>query len=176
MGIEVALIVTGIAILVYVLARRSLLEKRLAENRELLSKIKFDGVFTGEIEKLLSKAPLLKGDGRFAYAAVGCIPFANNFDAVRVSRRIYFVEPTIVDVLLIPDSENIERKLAVAVTVDSRILGYVPTNEAVEMHKFALARSMGLRAKAKIFIGSRPEYNGIMLDLAKPLRIESKSR
>jgi hypothetical protein len=54
------------------------------------------------------------------------------------------------------------------------VLGYVPTQEAGEMHKYLLAHSSGVRAKAKIFVGSRPEYNGVMLDLAKPLKLERK--
>jgi hypothetical protein len=29
---------------------------------------------------------------------------------------------------------------------------------------------------AKIYLGSRAEYNGVMLDLAKPLRMESKRK
>ena len=79
-----------------------------------------------------------------------------------------------VEVLLIPDPGNLERKLAVAVTLDNKVLGYVPTQEAGEMHKYLLAHSSGVRAKAKIFVGSRPEYNGVMLDLAKPLKLERK--
>jgi hypothetical protein len=79
-----------------------------------------------------------------------------------------------VEVLLIPEPSNIERKLAVAVTLDSKVLGYVPTQEAGEMYKYLLAHSNGIRAKAKIYVGSRPEYNGVMLDLAKPLRLEAK--
>jgi hypothetical protein len=82
----------------------------------------------------------------------------------------------LIEVLLVPDPANIERKLAVAVTVDSKVLGYVPTQEAGEMHKYLLAHSSGVRAKAKIYIGSRPEYNGVMLDFAKPLRLESRRR
>jgi hypothetical protein len=27
---------------------------------------------------------------------------------------------------------------------------------------------------AKIYLGSRPEYNGVMLDFSKPLKLESK--
>jgi hypothetical protein len=74
---------------------------------------------------------------------------------------------------LVPEPGNYERKLAVAITVDSLLLGYLPTNEASEMHKYLLAHSSGLRAKAKIYLGSRVEYNGITLDLAKPLRLEA---
>jgi hypothetical protein len=118
--------------------------------------------------------PLLKGDGKFAFTTRGCIPFSENFDAVRMARRIYFVEPTLVEVLLIPEPSNFERKLAVAVTLDSKVLGYVPTQEAGEMHRYLLAHSNGIRAKAKFYVGSRPEYNGVMLDLAKPLRLEAK--
>jgi hypothetical protein len=95
---------------------------------------------------------------------------------VRIARRIYFVDPTVVEVLLIPDPSNLERKLAVAVTLDSKVLGYVPTQEAGEMHKYLLAHSSGVRAMAKIYLGSRAEYNGVMLDLAKPLRMESKRK
>jgi hypothetical protein len=176
MGIEVLLISAGVAILIAVLASRRLLDKRLADNKEALSKLNIQDLVPAELEKILKKAPLLKGDGRFAYTTRGCIPFAKNFDAIRTARRIYFVEPTLIEVLLIPDPGNIERKLAVAVTVDSKVLGYVPTQEAGEMHKYLLAHSTGVRARAKIYLGSRAEYNGVMLDFAKPLRLESRRR
>jgi hypothetical protein len=153
MGIEWLLIAAGVAILIAVLALTRMLQKRQGDSKPV---------------------PLLKGDGKFAFTTRGCIPFSENFDAVRMARRIYFVEPTLVEVLLIPEPSNIERKLAVAVTLDSKVLGYVPTQEAGEMHKYLLAHSSGVRAKAKIFVGSRPEYNGVMLDLAKPLRLEAK--
>jgi hypothetical protein len=42
------------------------------------------------------------------------------------------------------------------------------------MHKYLLAHSSGVCALAKFYLGSRPEYNGVMLDLAKPLKLESK--
>lgn len=173
MGIEFALIATGIVILVAVLARRRLFEKRLVENRESLLGLRFDQTVPAEVQQLLKKAPRLKGDGKFAYQAVGCIPFAGNFETIRLAKRIYFVEPTEIEVLLIPEPGNFERKLAVAITVDSLLLGYVPNNEAVEMHKYLLAHSSALRANAKIYLGSRPEYNALSLDLAKPLRLES---
>ena len=176
MGIEWALIVAGVAILIAVLAQRRMLQKRLTDNKETLSGVQFQNVIPAEVEKILKKAPLLKGDGKFAYTTRGCIPYANNFDAVRIARRIYFVEPTVVEVLLVPDPANIERKLAVAVTLDSKVLGYVPTQEAGEMHKYLLAHSSGVRAMAKIYLGSRPEYNGVMLDFAKPLRLESRRK
>jgi hypothetical protein len=174
MGIEWLLIAAGVAILIAVLAQRRMLQKRLAENREALADIKFQGEVPAEVGSVLKKTPWLKGDGTFKFKTLGCIPFANNFESVRTSRRIYFVEPTVVEVLLIPDPGNLERKLAVAVTLDSKVLGYVPTQEAGEMHKYLLAHSSGVRAKAKIFVGSRPEYNGVMLDLAKPLKLERK--
>ena len=176
MGLEWVLIAAGVTILIAVLARRRLLQQRLFKNKEALSAISFDSRVPDEIAKILSKAPLLKSDGKFAFKTTGCIPFSKNFDHIRVSRRIYFVEPTLIEVLLVPDPANIERKLAVAVTVDSRILGYVPTQEAGEMHKYLLANSGGVRAKAKIYLGSRPEYNGLLLDFAKPLRLEPKRR
>jgi hypothetical protein len=176
MGIEWALIVAGVAILIAVLAQRRMLQKRLTDNKEALAGVQFQNVIPAEVEKILKKAPLLKGDGKFAYTTRGCIPYANNFDAVRIARRIYFVEPTVVEVLLVPDPANIERKLAVAVTLDSKVLGYVPTQEAGEMHKYLLAHSSGVRAMAKIYLGSRPEYNGVMLDFAKPLRLESRRK
>lgn len=176
MGIEVILISAGLAILIGVLARRRLLEKRLVDNKEALSQIKFVDEVPSEVGKLLKKAPKLKGDGKFAYKTMGCIPYAKNFEAIRLARRIYFVEPTIIEVLLLPDPANIERRLGVAVTVDSKILGYVPSQEAGEMHKYLLAHSSGLRATAKIYLGSRPEYNAIMLDFAKPLRLEPRGR
>ena len=174
MGIEWLLIAAGVVILIAVLAQRRMLQKRLAENREALADIKFKGEVPPEVGEMLKKTPWLKGDGTFKFKTLGCIPFANNFESVRTSRRIYFVEPTVVEVLLIPDPGNLERKLAVAVTLDNKVLGYVPTQEAGEMHKYLLAHSSGVRAKAKIFVGSRPEYNGVMLDLAKPLRLERK--
>ena len=173
MGIEFLLIGAGIAILVVVLARRRLFQYRLIKNREKLAGLKFDAVVPEEVEKIFQKAPRLKGDGTFFYKAVGCIPFKDNFEVLRISRRIYFVEPTDIEVLLIPEPGNYERKLAVAVTADSKLLGYVPSKEAVEMHKYLLAHSSGLKAKAKIYLGSRPEFNGVMIDFAKPLRLES---
>jgi hypothetical protein len=173
MGIEFLLIGAGIAILVVVLARRRLFEKRLVENKEKLAGLKFDTVVPAEVQLIFEKAPRLKGDGSYAYNAVGCIPYAENFEAVRIARRIYFIQPTEIEVLLIPEPGNFERKLAVAVTVDSRLLGYVPAKEAGEMHKYLLAHSAGVKANAKIYLGSRPEFNGVMLDFAKPLRLES---
>jgi hypothetical protein len=153
MGIEWLLIAAGVAILIAVLALTRMLQKRQGDNKPV---------------------PLLKGDGKFAFTTRGCIPFSENFDAVRMARRIYFVEPTLLEVLLIPEPSKIERKLAVAVTLDSKVLGYVPTQEAGEMHRYLIAHSNGIRAKAKFYVGSRPEYNGVMLDLAKPLRLEAK--
>jgi hypothetical protein len=176
MGLEWILISAGVAILIAVLAQRRMLQKRLTENKEALSGVKFQDVIPAQVEKILKKAPLLKGNGKFAYTTRGCIPYAKNFESVRIARRIYFVEPTLIEVLLVPDPANIERKLAVAVTLDSKVLGYVPTQEAGEMHKYLLAHSSGVRAMAKIYIGSRPEYNGVMLDFAKPLRLESRRR
>jgi hypothetical protein len=173
MGIEFLLIGAGITILVVVLARRRLFEKRLIDNKEKLAGVKFDSVIPEEVEKIFKKAPHLKGDGTYSFPAVGCIPFADNFESIRLARRIYFVEPTQIEVLLIPEPGNYERKLAVAVTVDSKLLGYAPAKEAAEMHKYLLAHSAGVRASAKIYLGSRPEFNGVMLDFAKPLRLES---
>lgn len=176
MGIEFLLIGAGIAILVVVLARRRLIEKRLIDNEAKLTGVKFDSVVPEEVEKIFSKAPSLKGDGSFSYKAVGCIPYAESFEAIRIARRIYFIEPTDIEVLLIPDPGNFERKLAVAITVDSKPLGYVPANEATELKKYLLANSSGVKAKAKIYIGSRPDYNGIKLDFAKPLRLETRRK
>ena len=174
MGIEWILVAAGVAILIAVLAQRRMLQKRLTENREALAGMKFQGEVPSEVGQVLKKSPKLKGDGTFRFKTLGCIPFAKNFESVRIVRRIYFVDPTVVEVLLIPDPNNLERKLAVAVTLDSKVLGYVPTQEAGEMHKYLLAHSSGVRALAKIYLGSRPEYNGVMLDLAKPLKLESK--
>ena len=174
MGIEWILVAAGVAILIAVLAQRRILQKRLTENREALAGMKFQGEVPSEVGQVLKKSPKLKGDGAFGFKTLGCIPFAKNFESVRIVRRIYFVDPTVVEVLLIPDPNNLERKLAVAVTMDSKVLGYVPTQEAGEMHKYLLAHSSGVRAMAKIYLGSRPEYNGVMLDLAKPLKLESK--
>ncbi len=174
MGLEWILIAAGVAILIAVLAQRRMLQKRLTENKEALSGIKFRDEIPSEVGQVLKKTPKLKGDGTFRFKTLGCIPFAHNFEVIRVNRRIYFVEPTTVEVLLIPDPSNLERKLAVAVTLDSKVLGYIPSQEAGEMHKYLLAHSSGVRAMAKIYLGSRPEYNGVMLDLAKPLKLESK--
>jgi hypothetical protein len=176
MGIEFLLIAAGIVILVTVLARRRLFESKLVENRERLLELRFEDEIPHEVQGLFKKAPRLKGDGKYAFQAVGCIPYAKNFENIRLAKRIYFVEPTEIEVLLIPEPGNFERKLAVAITIDSKLLGYVPTNESVEMHKYLLAHSSGLRAGAKIYLGSRPEYNAISLDLAKPLRLESGKR
>jgi len=176
MGNEWFLIGAGVTILIAVLAKRRLLQKRLTDNKEALSGVKFQDVIPAEVEKILKKAPALKGDGKFAYKTRGCNPYANNFESIRIARRIYFVEPTLIEVLLVPDPANIERKLAVAVTVDSKVLGYFRTQEADEMDKFLLGHSSGVRARAKIYLGSRPEYNGVMLDFAKPLRLESRRR
>jgi hypothetical protein len=160
MGIEILFIAAGAAMLIAVLVSRRMLQGKIPASKQSPSGLK--------------KLPLLKGDGGFAFKAVGSIPFAPNFDSVRIARRIYFVEPTMIEVFLVPDSANAERKNAIAVTVDSLVLGYVPTQEASEVTKYLVAHSGGIRAKAKIYIGSRAEYNGVMLDLAKPLRLDSK--
>jgi hypothetical protein len=176
MGIEWILIAAGVAILIAVLAQRRMLQKRLTENREALAGMKFQDEVPSEVGQVLKKSPKLKGDGTFKFKTLGCILLANNFEAVRLARRIYFFDPTVVEVLLIPDPSNLERKLAVAVTLDSKVLGYVPTQEAGEMQKYLLAHSTRVRAMAKIYLGSRPEYNGLMLDFAKPLRLEPKRK
>jgi hypothetical protein len=176
MGIEWILVAAGVAILIAVLAQRRMLQKRLTENREALAGIKFQDEAPPEVQQVLRNTPRLKGDGTFRFKTLGCIPFAKNFESVRIARRIYFVDPTVVEVLLIPDPNNLERKLAVAVTLDNKVLGYVPSQEAGEMHKYLLSHSSGVRAMAKIYVGSRPEYNGVMLDLAKPLKLDSKRR
>lgn len=176
MGIEFLLVGAGIAILVVLLVRRRLFERRLIENRERLLGLNFDSLIPEEVEKIYQNAPRLKGDGAFAHQAVGCIQFADNFESIRLARRIYFIQPTDIEVLLIPEPGNFERKLAVAVTVDSKLLGYVPSKEAAEMHKYLLAHSTGVKANAKIYLGSRPEFNGVKLDFAKPLRLESRRK
>lgn len=167
------LIVSGVLILVVVLIRRNLWKTRFAKNKEQFALLRFDSSIPAEFEAAFKKAPLVAGDGTFSYKAVGSIFYAENFEFVRIARRIYLVEPTEIEVLLLPEPGNFERKLAVAVTVDSKLIGYVPAKEATEMHKYLLARSQGLKAKAKIYLGSRPEYNFVELDLAKPLRIKS---
>jgi len=176
MGIEWLLIAAGVAISIAVLAQRRMLQKRLTENREALAGMKFQDEVPSEVGQVLKKSPKLKGDGTFKFKTLGCILLANNFEAVRLARRIYFFDPTVVEVLLIPDPSNLERKLAVAVTLDSKVLGYVPTQEAGEMQKYLLAHSTRVRAMAKIYLGSRPEYNGLMLDFAKPLRLEPERK
>jgi len=174
MGIEWILIAAGVVILIAALAQRRMLQKRFTDNREALAGIRFQDELPAEVGQVLKKTPRLQGDGTFRFKTLGCIPFANNFESVRIALRIYFVEPTVVEVLLIPDPGNLERKLAVAVTLDNKVLGYVPSQEAGEMHKYLLAHSSGVRAQAKIYLGSRSEYNGVMLDLAKPLKLVSK--
>jgi hypothetical protein len=169
-------IAAAAAIVVFVLVRRRRLKKRLLENQESLSGLRADALDPEQVAQIQSKAPRLKGDGTFSYKAVETIPHSKNFDEIRISRRLYFVEPTEIEVLLIPEPGNLERKLAVAVTVDSKLLGYVPAKEAIEMHKYLLAHSVGVRANAKIYLGSRPDYNGLMLDLAKPLRLEARRK
>jgi len=82
----------------------------------------------------------------------------------------------VIEVLLLPHPGNLEHKLAVAVTLDNKVLGYVPSQEAGEMYRYLLSHSSGVRAQAKIYLGSRPEYNGVMLDLAKPLKLDSKRK
>jgi hypothetical protein len=176
MGIEWLLIAAGVAISIAVLAQRRMLQKRLTENREALAGMKFQDEVPSEVGQVLKKSPKLKGDGTFKFKTLGCILLANNFEAVRLARRIYFFDPTVVEVLLIPDPSNLERKLAVAVTLDSKVLGYVPTQEAGEMQKYLLAHSSKVRVMAKIYLGSRPEYNGLMLDFAKPLRLEPERK
>jgi hypothetical protein len=88
MGIESILIAAGLAILIAVLAQRRVLEKRLVDNKEALSGIKFLGEVPAEVRQVLKKTPKLKGDGTFKFKTLGCIPFANNFESVRVARRI----------------------------------------------------------------------------------------
>ena len=159
-----------------VLARRRLFEKRLIENKLKLENLRYKSELPEEVEEIFKKAPRLKGDGKFAYQAVGTLPFADNYELIRVSRRIIFIEPTEIEVLLVPEPGNYERKLAVAITIDSKLVGYVPTNEATEMHKYLLAHSTGLRSKAKIYLGSKAEFNALALDFAKPLRLESSGK
>jgi hypothetical protein len=173
MGIEFLAIAAGIAVLTVVLTRRSLFARRLVANREKLTGLKIDSAIPEELEKALQRAPRLRGDGSYSYKAVGCIPFAENFESVRIARRIYFVQPTDIEVLLVPEPGNAERKLAVAVTLDAKLLGYVPSQESSEIYRYLLAHSAGVKARAKIYLGSRPEYNGVMLDFSKPLRLES---
>ena len=110
MGIEYLLIAAGIVILIAVLAQRRMLQKRLIENKEALAGIKLQDGITFEVGQVLKKTPRLKGDGTFNFKTLGCIPFANNFETVRLARRIYFVDPTVVEVLLLPDPSNLERK------------------------------------------------------------------
>ena len=176
MGVEYLLIGAGITILVVVLARRRLFEKRLIENKQKLENLRYNSELPDEVEEIFRKAPRLKGDGKYAFQATGTIPFADNYELIRVNRRIFFIEPTEIEVLLVPEPGNYERKLAVAITIDSKLVGYVPTNEATEMHKYLLAHSTGLRANAKIYLGSKPEFNALALDFAKPLRLEPSRR
>jgi hypothetical protein len=62
MGLEVILIAAGVAILIAVLAQRRMLQKRLTDNKEALSGVKFQDVIPAEVEEILKKAPLLKGN------------------------------------------------------------------------------------------------------------------
>ena len=173
MGIEFFAIGAGIAVLAIVLTRRSLFARRLITNKEKLAGLKIESVVPEEIEKIFEKAPRFRGDGSFSHKAVGCITFAENFESVRIARRIYFVQPTDIEVLLVPEPGNPQRRLAVAVTLDAKLLGYVPSKESSEMYRYLLAHSAGVKARAKIYLGSRAEYNGVMLDFSKPLRLES---
>jgi len=176
MGIEVLIALIGGSLVIAIFGRRKLQEKRLRDNRKMLTEMNFENLSMTEIEKILAKAPLLKGNGKFAHKAVGSIPYAKNFDAIRLARRLYFVEPTRVEVLLIPEPANTERIHAVAVTLDGKVLGYVPAKEASKLHNSFLVRHMGIRAMAKIYLGSRPEFNSIVLDLANPMRLDSIRR
>lgn len=176
MGVEFFLVAAGLTLLVIVLARRQLFERRLALNKSKLENLKFSSELPAEVDEIFKKAPRIKGDGKFAFQAVGTFPFAENYEKIRIAKRIFFIEPTVIDVLLLPEPGNFERKLAVAITVDSKLLGYVPTNEAGELHNYLLAHSAGLVARAKIYLGSRPEFHTIWLDFAKPFRLESKRR
>jgi hypothetical protein len=173
MGIEFVLIGAGIVILVWVLARRRFFERKVLQNRAKLAEIDYADQIPEEVIQILKKAPRLKGDGSFSYPATGCISFSENFEKIRLQRRLYFTEPAEIEVFLIPQPGNVERKLAVAVTIDSLVLGYVPADEASEMHKYLLAHSAGVKANAKIYLGSRIECNTIALDFSKPLRLES---
>jgi hypothetical protein len=174
MGIEWLLIAAGVAILIAMIATRRMLQKRRSEQSEALAGSQFQDEVQSEVRQVLKKTPMLKGSGAFRFKTQGCIPFADNFESIRVARRIYFVEATTVEVLLTPDTSNLERKQAVAVTLDSKVLGYVPSQEAREMRKYLVSNRNGVRAMAKIFLGSRPEYNAVMLDIAKPIKLESK--
>ena len=176
MGIEVLFAAIGVLIVIAIFGRRKLEEKRLKDNRKMLTEMNFENLSMSEIEKILAKAPALKGNGKFAFNSVGTIPFAKNLDSVRLARRLYFVEPTRVEVLLIPQPANTERIHAVAVTLDGKVLGYVPAKEASELHGDLLNRHIGLRVMAKVYLGSRPEFNAIALDMAKPLRVDSRKR
>ena len=168
--------VIGVLIVIAIFGRRNLEEKRLRNNRKMLTEMNFENLSRAEVEKILAKAPLLKGNGKFAFKSVGTIPFAKNFDSIRLARRLYFVEPAKVEVLLIPEPANTERIHAVAVTLDGKVLGYVPAKEASELHGDLLSRHIGLRVMAKVYLGSRPEFNAIALDMAKPLRVDSRKR
>lgn len=172
MGFEFILIFSGASILVVVILRRRLLGWRMERNRQKFSSFNFENLPEKELFGVLAKAPALRGDGKFAVKAVGTFPFADNFESIRLFRRFYFVEPTEVEVLLIPDPANFERKAAVAVTLDARVLGYLPVREANEIHSFLLAHSSGVRARAKFYLGSRREFNAVALDLAIPMRLE----
>ncbi len=173
MGIELFFILAGVVILVVVLARRRLLEVRLDTNREKLAGIRFESEVPTEIAEIFKKAPALKGDGTYSHKASGTIPLRDNFEKIRINRRLYFAESSEVEVLLIPEPANFEKRLAVAVTLDSKILGYVPNEVAGAMHKYLLAHSSGLRARARIYLGSRAEFNSVSLDLELPLRLET---
>jgi hypothetical protein len=172
MGIEFFLIGAGIAILVTVIARRRILERRLLSNRDKLVENYLDSEIPLDFLPNTAALPLLKGSGKFELRAIDSIDFSENFEKVRLQRHLFFAESTELECVLIPDPANLLRKLAVSVTVDGLILGFVPDIEAEQMHKYLLSHKGGIRAKAKIFLGSRPMYNELYLDISKPLRLE----
>ena len=135
MGTELFLIGAGIAILVTVIARKRLLERRLLSNREKLLENSLDLEIPSGLLPNSSELPLLKGAGKYEFKAIDSVDFAENFENVRLKRRLYFAELAELECVLIPDPANLPSKLAVSVTVDGLIVGFVPDLEAEQMHK-----------------------------------------
>jgi hypothetical protein len=174
--IELFLIFSGIILLVFVIARRRMLQHRFFRNREKLATLEFENTLPEEIVEMSSRVPRIKGNGKFEFKAEQTLLHFENFERVRLAKRLYIAEISEIEVLLIPDPANIERRLGVLVSIEGFILGYVPEEISIQIHKYLLAHSAGVRANAKIYLGSRPEFNAVYLDFEEPLRLEFLSK
>lgn len=174
--IEYVLISAGTILLFTVLLRRRFLKQRLENARESLFETKFDSLVPSQALDLMSKTREIIGDGSFSFRAQGSIQYEGNFDYLALTKRWFIGEIRESKVLLIAEPGNFERKLAVAVTVDGKILGYLPEKIANQMHKFLLTDSSAIMANAKIYIGTQSRFHEVWLDLAQPLRIKRFSK